>query len=144
PTGRRVRSCDVQAPAATPPNAAEHRREVDEPSRLRLVAPFAPYGMVDVLLAAFLAAAGRLEVPPRVGAKPHRAPCRRDRERGQPAPNGPVAHRLPRVVEILEAAAASAAGEPRLVAVDIAQRRVARDGAHDHGPGAVRPARVRG
>src|SRR5690606_41650972 len=109
-----------------------------------VLAPFAPFGMVDVLLAAFLVAAGRLDVPPRVGPTPHRAPCRRARERGQPAPNGPVAHRLPRVVEILEAAAASAAGEPRLVAVDIAQRRVDRDGAHDHGPGAVRPARVRG
>src|SRR5690606_31518562 len=121
---RLVRSCDGEILADTPPNAAEHRREVGEPSVLRVLAPFAPFGMVDVLLAAFLVAAGRLDVPPRVGAKPHRAPCRRDRERGQPAPNGPVAHRLPRVVEILEAAAASAAGEPRLVAVDIAQRRV--------------------
>src|SRR5690606_40143391 len=61
---RLVRSCDGEILADTPPNAAEHRREVGEPSVLRVLAPFAPFGMVDVLLAAFLVAAGRLDVPP--------------------------------------------------------------------------------
>src|SRR5690606_5321958 len=54
-----VRSREGEVFLDTAPHAAEHAREVGEMRVLRVLAPLAPLGMIEVLLAALLVAAGR-------------------------------------------------------------------------------------
>src|SRR5690606_28192237 len=102
-------------------NAVERPREFRESRVLRALAPFAPFGMIDVLLAALLVAAGGLDVAFRVRAQPNIAPSRRHGERREAPSDGRVAYAPAVLVQVDEAAAAPPARQARLVAVDVAQ-----------------------
>ncbi len=78
-----------------------------------------PGGVVDVLLAPALVAAGGLDMAARVGADPDVGPGRRDHQLGDAVLGGCVVDRLPIGVEIGEALADLAAVDPGVGVVHI-------------------------
>src|SRR5690606_32517296 len=73
-------------------NPAEHLREVGQMRVLRQLALLAPFWVIDVLLAALLVPAGRLDVAAWVDAEPDVYPGRRHGKRGEAAAHGGIAH----------------------------------------------------
>jgi hypothetical protein len=100
-------------PRGDPPHARERAREADHPVELLLVAPLAPELVVDVLPPSGCVGADRLDVTHWIRADPDVLPRRGDDELADAFEHLGVLDALAALVEVLEAAAAPAACDPR-------------------------------
>ncbi len=105
------------------PRADLRQRPTENQHAVELVrvAHRAPLGVVAVLLAPAVVAAGRLDVAARMRADPDVGPGRRDRERAQPADLGGLLDRPALRVAIAEGAARAPAGDPGHAVGDVAK-----------------------
>ena len=137
PTERAATHVAVDAPPDTRQRPGERR----EPVVLGLIAHLPPSRVVAVLLAPPGVSAGRLDVAVRRPADPDIRP-RRDGERLDPRPLAAVGDRPAGRIQVLEAAAPPAPGDPRLVVGHVAKAGGARRPLGFDVDAAVRPCHV--
>ena len=121
-----------QVPPHHPPQLRQRFGELEHLVELLLIAPCAPIGVVEVLLAARRVDAGRLQMAARVRADPHVLPGGRDRQRADAIQRHLSSSRLPSGSKNSKPAAAAAAADTRLGTVDASQSA--------HRPTALAPA----